>query len=300
MKRPNAKQRRAFDDGAHARRGGIKLDRTLLIFGMPGSPDPLDLRGWAQSGWMAQKQRPLYRVNYSFYLNLIRSKVGGLNKQPRESKGNAMRTEEELSALKAEYQTVYDPYAEAEKAAGREPQPFDEAFNAHLEALDAEGTTGDTTQAGTGDDNAAGAADNGGDVAIEQAQAAEAAKATGAKATGKAKATPAPKATAKPKATPAPKAAKPKAFRPTGEDRKALNVAAAAALKAAKVEGTARMKPDSGTYSDFLSGKVLKLDADGNGSATLNVVTASAMETVVGKVDVTVKKGAMTAKGRKA
>lgn len=182
-----------------------------------------------------------------------------------------MRTAEELAALKAEYTDTFDAWAAAEREAGREVNvTFDEAFDGHLKALDAEAA------------EAAGTA--------TETPAPNPAPAPTAKKGGK-------KADAKPKEPKAPKA---KAFRPTADDRKALNAAALDAATKAKAEGTPRLKPASGTYSDFLSGKVLKLDEKGNGSVTLDVVTAKAMDTVVGKVDVTVKGGAMTAKGKKA
>ena len=187
-----------------------------------------------------------------------------------------MRTAEELEQLKNDYQPTYDAYAQQQRDEGFEPQSFDDAFGAHLEALDAEVSPNP-------EDN-------------ETVGAPKVAPAKGKKAP--AKKAPAKKAAAK-KAK-EPKAPKPKAFRPTSEDRKTVNAAGEAALKAAKVEGTPRFKlVDGSPYVEFLQGRALKLDADGNGSMELAVYAAKDVNTRVGTVALTVKKGVLTAKGKK-
>jgi hypothetical protein len=96
-----------------------------------------------------------------------------------------------------------------------------------------------------------------------------------------------------------PKAPKARGFRPTSDDRKALN--AAAAKVAGKNVSTPRLLPTAkgSTYTEFLQGRVLKIDENGNGSTVLNVVAAKEPGTVIGTVTVTVTKGNMTAKPTK-
>lgn len=263
-----AKQKDAYNQGAQHKRGGITLDRTMM--NMEGD----DLKAFASYGWDDQKARPDIKIDFSFFLAHVHDKVTPAEKYSSNRKEqNMKRNAAQLAAAKAEYQTVYDPYAAAETAAGRTPQPFDEAFAAHLEALDAEEANrpGDNVNAGATGADAATVGDK-------------------------------PKAAAKPKADAKPKAApKPKGFRPTSDDRKAVNAAADAVLKAAKVEGAARCKlPNGDPYVDFLQGKHIKLDAEGNGSGQLNVFAAAKLDASLGVVNVTVKKGVMTAKGVKA
>lgn len=174
----------------------------------------------------------------------------------RKERRMTTRTNDELAALRSEYDTA-------------NPDGGDEGFAAHLASIDATAVTS----------------------AEVDAPAAKPAKA--AKAPKAAKAAKAPKAE-KPAKTP-----KPKAFRPSSEDRQAFNAAAAKVV--GKDGGTARMVPASGgTYTDFLQGKTLKLDADGSGSTVLNVVTAKEPKAVLGTVTVTVTKGKVKATGAKA
>lgn len=269
--------KRAFDDGALAQRGGCPLARALLIF------DTREEKAAAGAGWIAQKENIGRTVKFTlpFDIDHWEGVVEQKLNQPRSTKGTDMatRTKEELDKLRDEYfNDLYKPYADAEKAAGREPQDFDEAFNAHLAELDkeaAEQTAAD----------------------IDGTETPAPAPANKGKGKGKG----GTKKPAKPKTERKPR---PKAFRPTSDDRKALNAAAADAATKAKAEGTPRMKPQKGdpgdTYSDFLTGKTLKLDENGNGDCSLDVVTAKDMDTVIGRVDVTVRKGEMKAKGVKA
>jgi hypothetical protein len=265
-----AKQKDAYNQGAQHKRGGISLDRTLM--NMEGD----DLKAYASYGWDDQKARPDIKIDFSFFLAHVQDKVTPAENYSSNRKEQKMkRNAAQLAAAKTEYQAVYDPYAAAETAAGRTPQPFDEAFAAHLEALDAEaGRPGDEVNAGA---------------------AGEDAETVGVKP---AKAKVEPKAKAEPKEKAAPK---PKGFRPTSDDRKAINAAAESVLKAAKAEGVARCKlPDGSPYVDFLQGKFIKLDADGNGSGQLNVFAAALLDASLGVVNVIVKNGVMTAKGVKA
>lgn len=253
----NAKTKKAYDDGASLRRAGGNVSMIIDVFPTIGEKAALML------GFRDQTENNRTRIDSSFLLTYDKRKVD-VSKPTNEQKEMTMRTAEELEAIKAEYQTAYDPYAEGEKAAGREPQAFDEAFAAHLAAIDAE-------------------------VAGKTTEEAKPAKPT--------------KAKKEPKAKPEPKAKQPKAFRPTSADRAALNVIGADVIAKAKVEGTPRFLPNASgftTYADFLSGKQLKLDADGNGATSLNVVTAKDTATVVGVIEVTVKKGVMSANGKKA
>ena len=168
------------------------------------------------------------------------------------------RTAEELEALKTDYRTnTYDPYAAEAQANGQEPQDFEEAFAAHLAALDAEPTPAD-----------------------------EPAKPKGAK----------PKAGKPKKADKPAKEKKPRGFRASSEDRKTINAAAAKVAAKAKVEGKVRCLPQDGqSYTDFLQGRVLKVDAEGNGSVTLDVVPVKDSK-AVGSITVTVKAGVLSAK----
>lgn len=272
-----SKRADAYDQGAQHRRAGVSLDRTMQNF--VGD----EAKTMAAMGWRTQQAHPREVVTCHFFLTHAGCKVCSANQASKE-KVMTTRTAEELQQLRTDYEAVYNPYAEGERAAGREPEPFDAAFQAHLETLDAE-AAGQAAPSGVA----------GGEAATGKATGKKAGgkKAGGAKATGATK----PKAEAKPKAAKEPK---PKGFRPAADDRKTVNAAAAAALKAAKVEGTPRLKVGADPYVEFLQGRALKLDANGNGSLDLNVVTAADMATVVGVVTVTVKKGTMTAKGRKA
>lgn len=266
----NAKTKRAYNDGASLRRAGGAVSSIIDVF------SSIDEKASLMLGFRDQHENNRTRIDSSFLMAYEQRKVGV--SKPRNMKEIIMRTKEELAAAEAAYREVYDPYATAEQEAGREPQPFDEAFAAHLEALDADAaaaTTGDVA-----------------DVAIATATKAKPEKA--AKPV---------KAKKEPKAKPAPKPKAPKAFRPTSADRAAINVVGKDILAKAKVEGAARFLPavdGFATYADFLSGKQLKLDADGNGTTTLKVVTARDSATVLGVIEITVKKGVMSAKGRKA
>jgi hypothetical protein len=177
----------------------------------------------------------------------------------RKEKEMTTRTAEEIEALKADFAKTFTG------------DDLDTAFAAHLATLDASApaTAAAAPKAAAGKKGAS-------------AKKASTAKAAPAKATKAA----APKAAKEPKA---------KAFRPSSEDRKALNAAAAKA--APKDTKTPRLLPTGKdqTYTDFLQGKVLKLDANGNGETTLNVVSAKEPKTVVGQVKVTVKNGTMKA-----
>lgn len=263
--------RTAFAEGAKAKRAGITPDRVHQFYDSSAKyPQPIGTMKYAwMSGWEFQALWPDRAVtSYDFELcfDMERLKMGLLKRTDaltidRKEMNMGTRSAEELEQLKADYRTnTYDPYV-AGLAEGQQPQDFDAAFAAHLEALDA--------------------ADIG------------KAKPKGAKPTKPAK-------PAKAKGTKEAKAKGPSGFRPSSDDRKALNAAADKAK--GKAEGTARLLPQQkgATYTDFLQGKVLKVDAEGNGETTLNVVTTKSKDTVVGTVTVTVKKGVLTAKAAKA
>lgn len=282
---PRKRRIAAYNDGAQFKRAGRCLNSTLGHF----TTD--EEKSMALCGYRDQQEHPGVPVNYHFFLARASDKMASPQTPTQAQKGHLMRTAEELEALKASYRSdVYDPYASEETAAGRTPQNFDEAFAAHLEALDAEsaGPT-DADNAIAGDPGTAPAP-------AKKATGKKASAKTGAAKTGKATGNTAPKAPA------AAKEPKGRSFRPTSDDRKAVN---AAAQKALGKEGTGRnhrvLLADGSPYVDFLQGRALKLDADGNGGPlTLNVFLAADLKTVKGTVTVTVKKGAMSAVGKKA
>lgn len=180
------------------------------------------------------------------------------------------RTAEELAKLRSDFTETY----------GDAPvEGFEAAFAAHLAELDAASPPAEAAAPAPKKGKGGGTANKG----------------TGSK--GKGKGAEKGKGASKPKAPAAPKA---KAFRATSADRQTFN--AAAAKVAGKDVKTPRLLPKDGksTYTDFLQGKVLKLDASGNGSTVLNVVSAKDTKTVLGTVTVEVKGGKVKATGAKA
>lgn len=263
--------KKAFADGAHAKRGGVRREFANEVFDKNGKwTQPIGTLqvAWI-AGWDQQSANPGQRVvadDFSLCFDMVALKGGLLRRThaPLEEKEMNMptRTKKQLDELRTKYRTeTYDAYAEQARANNQEPQDFEEAFSAHLTALDA----------------------------AEPTPAAQPAKPKGAK----------PKAAPKPKAAKPVKERGPRGYRATSEDRKLINAAAEQVGKRAKVESKVRCLPQDGqTYSDFLSGRVLKIDADGNGSTTLDVVPTKDSKSV-GTILVTVSGGKLSAKPTK-
>jgi hypothetical protein len=271
MSAAEAAIKNAWAMGAKGRRLGHPVSRCFEFLNRP------ELHAAYALGWWTQRHRVACvwpdEFHVLFDMALVNSKDTVrqiVDATKRKDNMMTTRSAEELERLKSEFRSTYTG----------DDAGFDDAFASHLASIDA-------------------AADGGGSAATTGAKAASASggKKAGAKSAGKkAAAKPAKAAAAKPaKAAKAPAAPKAKAFRPTSDDRKVLNAAAAKA--AGKSVKTPRLLPQTkgGTYTEFLQGKVLKLDANGNGSATLNVVAASDTSKVVGTVNVTVTKGVMKA-----
>jgi hypothetical protein len=230
---------------------------------------PLLAYAWIIGWWTKHNRRnwSIDPMNFSVCsdMNSVDSeevkRIIGINKKRKEH-NMATRSQDELTALRSEFNSTYTGPADQ----------ADAAFADHLANLDA-------------------------GVEVENA-----ATTTPAKAKGKKAAKPAKAAKGKKAATPAPKkpaASRAKAFRPTSADRKTFN--AAAAKVAGKDVKAPRLVPQAKgmTYTDFLQGKVLKLDENGSGSTALNVVSAADTKTVLGTVTVTVTKGNVKATGAK-
>ncbi len=267
----NAKQKKAFDGGAEHKRAGIKLDRAMQNF------FTTDEKCFANYGWRTQQAHPEAKVQSHFFLEHAHCKVC-IAKMASTEKDEPMtlRTAEELEQLKAAYrESAYDAYAADQTAQGFEPQDFDEAFAAHLAALDEAGAT---DPAPTAEDTAT--------VGVKPASTAgkKGAKTAAAKAEKPAKAAKAPAE---------PKEPKPKKFRPTSEDRAAIM---AAAGKLTKDETPRLLLADGSPYVDFLKGTTM--DADGNLEVGLKVFTAKGIRAEkpepVGALKVTIKKGAFS------
>lgn len=278
--RTPARYQNAYGQGAQHRRAGVSFERMRENFN-----DPIE-RSYACSGWHLQNSWPGQKCDFSFYLKHVHGKEASAIYGIQRWKDNEMRTADELTALKADYEATYNAYADAERAAGREPQTLDEAFMAHLEALD--GSDAGKKASGGGKKAAKKAATKG---AAAKAAKGGSKAATGAKAATK----PAP-------AAKAPKTPKAKAFRPTSDDRKAVNAAAQKALGKDAKGGNHRLKlADGSPYVDFLQGRAIKMDDKGNGGPLiLNVYTGADPKTVRGTVTLTVKGGNLTAVGKKA
>lgn len=269
---------KAFGEGAHARRGGARRDLRLEIY--DSSFRGAQPNGTLQEAWAggfdtqaAHGGRKIVADDFALCFDTETLTKGLLKRHDpaivQQGEMEMTRTAAELEALRNSYQNdVYDPYAAEAEKNGQVPQPFDEAFAAHLAALDAAGPT----------------------------EAPPPAKAKGkGKAAPKAKEPKAPKAPKEPKAPAGPRTV---GFRATSEDRKTIN-AAAAKLLPKDAKGGCRCLPQDGqTYSDFLQGRVLKV-TDGNGEATLNVVTGKNAD-VIGAIKLTVKDGKLTASPVKA
>lgn len=219
---------RAFVDGAHAKRGGARPNFCDELFN-EHSP----LRIWREQrlawigGYEYQKERPGVKIGpddfpLCFDMNALKGGyVRRLNATAINTGEQEMtRTAKQLEALRNDYRTnVYDPYAAEAEKNGQTPQDFDEAFNAHLAALDAAGDTGGEAKPAP-------------------------------KASKPSKAPKAPKEPAGPRTV---------GFRASSEDRKTINEAAAKVLpKDAKGKARC-VPQDGQTYSDFLQGKVLKV-----------------------------------------
>lgn len=268
----NASQRRAFGDGAHARRGGLGINRGDQFY-TPLERDEREqwVRGWRAQSLCSALGYPKTVSADDFHLSFDTEQVlrWKTNKANRKELAMTTRSADELETLRNDYRTnTYDPYV-AGLSEGQTAQPFEEAFAAHLAAIDAQTGAAPKKSGGKGGGKKA------------------AAKKGGAK-----------KAAA-PKKAKEPKAPRAKAFRPSSDDRKTFN--AAAAKVAGKDVKAPRLLPAGGqTYTDFLQGKVLKLDADGNGSTVLNVVSAKDTKTVLGTVTVEVTANKVKATGAKA
>lgn len=261
--KPTAAQLKAFEDGAQAKRGGVRDTFCRELWQGDDDASKLFRIMW-HGGWIAQFREPgrkITRDDFHLLSESVQVNSDNSNRASRKETLMATRTAEELESLKNDFSKTYTG----------DPAGLDAAFQSHLETLDAAATTDAPAKAKSSKKGAG--------------------KKAGAKAAKPAKAAKAPKAPAAPR---------PKGFRPTSDDRKAFNAAAAKA--AGKDVKAPRLVPQGKgqTYSDFLSGKVLKLDADGNGETKLNVVSAKDTKTILGTVTVTVTKGKVKATGAKA
>lgn len=266
----------AWNMGAQGFRLGHPVTRGKSVLWKPDCIAAYIVGWWTQSYFHARPHDGSGRISCLFpeHFTLLfdmrmadEDQVAIIMQANRKERPMTTRTNEELAALRGEFEKSYTG-----DAAG-----FDDAFASHLASIDA------TTAPG---------------------EAAPAPKQAAKKATAKkgAKAKPAAKAKAAPKAkaAKAPKAPRAKAFRPSSDDRRTFN--AAAAKVAGKDVKTPRLLPADGksTYTDFLQGKVMKLDENGSGSTDLSVVSAKEPKKVLGTVTVTVTKGTVKAVGKKA
>lgn len=270
----SAKERDAFNLGAQSKRAGTYMGKGKEWY----RSNEQNLISWFERGYKAQVGQPGKSVTFAGYHFLLNDEgqiTLDADLEPSNvKKGNdTMRTAEQIEGLKADYRTqTYDAYAADQRAQGFEPQDFDEAFAAHLAALDADGaTTGDGATAGT------------------EAAKPETAKARKAREVAERKAQREADKAKKAAEKPAP-VAKAKKFRPTSEDRTAIMG------EAKKLVGdeTPRLKLASGgTYDDFLKGH--QMDVDGNATAVFDVFTAKGLRAekpeAVGKIVATIKGG---------
>lgn len=265
--------------GAKGRRLGHPVDRCFELLTRPALQAAYALGWWTQRHRVACVWPDEFHVLFDMRLMNSKDTVRQIvDATKRKDNMMTTRSAEELERLKTEFRSTYTG----------DDAGFDDAFASHLASIDAAAPAPAPAAASAG----AGTAKRGSGAKGKGKGGTKGKAQTAAKGKGGAK----PAAAKTPKEPKAPKA---KAFRPTSDDRKLLNAAAAKA--AGKSVKTPRLLPQTkgGTYTEFLQGKVLKLDANGNGSTTLNVVSASDTSKVVGTVNVTVTKGVMKASAGK-
>lgn len=299
-----AKERDAFNLGAQSKRGGTYIGKGREWY----LKSEQNLIEFFERGFRLQQNYPTERVTFAthnpFRNDAEQAKVAPVdNATDNQEKEIEMkvRTTEEIEALKEAYRTeTYNAYADEQRNQGFEPQDFEEAFSAHLAAIDAADT-------GQGDGAATGTADAGKQETAKERKAREAAERKAKREADKAEADAkkaaekaekdakkaAEKAEKEAKAKEA-KPAKAKKFRPTSEDR----VAVMDAAKKLVPDGeTPRMKlTDGQPYDEFLKG--VQMDADGNATIALNVFTAKALRgdkpEASGQLSVTIAAGKLT------
>jgi len=294
--RTTAKERDAFDLGAQSKRGGTYIGKGKEWY----RKDEANLTAWFERGYRLQQNFPGQQVRFSTHNPFLndekQAKVEPVEPiDHNEETDMKTRTTDEIEALKADYRTsTYDAYAAEQVSAGFEPQPFDEAFAAHLAALDDAEAPAETETAAEKRKRESAEKKAAADAAkAEKKAAADALKqkklddAAAAKAEKKAAADAAKAAKAAEQPAKEPKAKK---FRPTSEDRVTVMTAA----KALVGDETPRLKLAGGaTYDDFLKGT--QMDVEGNASVVFDVFTAKAIRTdgaaPVGKLVATIEGG---------